>query len=229
MSWEGAEPLMSRLERWRPRGWVEHDGGGLQVCHTPDEGSHAHLHWLYPGLSEDRLAQTETAYDRPLPTEYRRFLGWSNGARLFAGHLGLSGSHIQGPTPDFLDRSGVGIGQPISLDYGNQIGRPAGAPATAWVIGGISGWSGQGRLLLHQSGEVRLCSTTDAGDVAAVWGSFGEMLAAEFDRMGDLVGDRGEPRVDYVQFLPEAARRWESPPRKRFSFRSLFGGGRPVD
>ncbi|GAA0869464.1 hypothetical protein GCM10009116_13000 [Brevundimonas basaltis] len=224
MIWEGAEVLLARLERWRPGGWVEHAGGGLQVCHTPKEGSHAYLHWLYPGLSEERLAQTEAVYDRPLPAEYRRYLGWSNGGCFFAGHLGLNGSHIREAARDPLDRSGVGIGQPISLDHGNLFGRPAGAPATAWMIGHISGWSGQGSLLLHQSGEVRLCSNTDAGDVAAVWGSFGEMLLAEFDRMGALVGDRGEALVEYVQFLPEGGRRWEQPPKRRWSLRSLLGG-----
>lgn len=221
MIWEGAEPLMARLGRWRPRGWIEHDGGGLQVCHTPDKGAHAYLHWVFPGLPEERLVQTEAAYDRPLPAEYRRFLGWANGARFF-GHLALRGSHIRGTDRDSLDRSGVGIGQPVSLDYGNPIGRPIGAPVTAWVIGSVSGWSGQGSLLLNQAGEVRLCSNADAGDVAAVWGSFGEMLLQEFDRMNDLVGDRGEPLVDYVEFLPEGGRRWETSREKRRSLKDLF-------
>ncbi len=148
MIWEGAEALMARLERWRPRGWIEHKGGGLTVCHVPEEGSHAYLHTLHPGLSEARLVETEFAYDRALPAEYRRFLAWSNGAWLFR-HLGLNGSHARGTEREPIDRSGDGAGQPISLDYGNQFGWPRDAPYTAWVIGTVSGWSGQGYLLLR--------------------------------------------------------------------------------
>lgn len=213
MTWEGTEALLSRLERWRPAGWVEHEGGGLQICHTPSRGPRAYLHWLYPGLPEDRLAEVEAAYDRPLPGEYRCFLGWANGASFF-GHLSLNGSHIRGGTHDRLDRSGSGMGQPVSLDYGNRIGRPAGAPTTTWVIGTISGYSGQGRLLLRQDGGVTLCSSADAKDVACSWGSFGEMLFSEFDRMAALVSDRGEPSGISEEFLSEAARRWETPPRR---------------
>ncbi|MDP3800743.1 SMI1/KNR4 family protein [Brevundimonas sp.] len=221
MSWEGAEPLLAKLERWRPAGWVEHEGGGLQVCHVPDEGALAYLHTLYPGLSEDRLALTEAAYDRQLPAEYRCFLGWANGAGFFR-HLRLNGSHIRGTDREPIDRSGVGVGQTISLDYGNQFGWPAGAPYTAWVLGTASGWSGQGYLLLRQDGGVTLCSMTDATDVSASWDSFSDMLFSEFDRMAALVGDRGERLAPHEHFLPEPARRWEKPKVRKPGLRNLF-------
>lgn len=210
MKWEGAEALMSRLERWRTAGWVEYEGGGLEVGHTPERGTRAYLHRLYPGLSEERLAQTEAVYDRPLPAEYRRFLGWANGADLF-GHLGLNGSHVTGADRELLDRSGAGMGQPVSLDYGNRFGWPAGAPYTAWVVGTVSGWSGQGYLLLRQDGAVTLCSKVDAADVAVSWSSFGEMLFGEFDRMAALGDERADDPRSNEAFLPEAARRWEEP------------------
>ncbi len=210
MTWEGAAPLLARLERWRTAGWVEHEGGGLQVGHVPDEGELAYLHTLYPGLSEDRLAQTEAAYDRLLPAEYRRFLGWANGAGFFR-HLRLNGSHIRGMDREPIDRSGVGVGQTISLDYGNQTGWPAGAPYTAWVLGTVSGWSGQGYLLLRQDGGVTLCSKADATDVAASWNSFSDMLFSEFDRMAALVSDQGQRLAPHEHFLSELARRWEKP------------------
>jgi hypothetical protein len=205
---------MSRVGRWRDRGWVKHEGGGLQVCHRPSIAPHAYLHWVYPRLLEERLAQTELAYGKPLPAEYRRFLAWANGARLFDGHLSLTGSHVVGSSRDLLDRSGVGMGQPISLDYGNHIERPCGLPSTAWAIGTLSGWSGQGRLVLTQAGEVRLCSMADFDDVAALWSSFGGMLLSEFDRMNDLTGDCGEPLAEHAAFLPEPARRWEKKPKE---------------
>lgn len=214
MIWEGADLLRARLERWRSGGWVEHEGGGLEVGHVPAEGTQAYLHTLYPGLSEDRLAATEAAYDRALPGEYRRFLAWSNGAWLFR-HLGLNGSHIHGTERELIDRSGVGVGQPVSLDYGNQFGWPRHAPYTAWVLGTVSGWSGQGYLLLRQDGAVTLCGLTDADDVAASWGSFSHMLFSEFDRMAALVGDDGAMLGRCVDFLPEAARRWENKPEPK--------------
>lgn len=210
MNWEGAESLLARLKRWRASGWIEHEGGGLQVCHVPEEGSHAYLHTLYPGLSERQLTDTEAAYDRPLPDEYRRFLAWANGAELF-GHLGLNGSHIRGLGRELIDRGGVGVRQPVSLDYGNTFGLPKDAPYTAWVVGTLSGWSGQGCLLLRQDGTVTLCSPTDAIDVAASWESFGHMLFSEFDRMAGLVDDQGRRLVPFEDFLPQPARRWEKP------------------
>ncbi len=209
MIWEGADLLKARLERWRAGGWVDHEGGGLQVCHVPEEGTRAYLHTLYPGLSEERLAATEAAYDRALPEEYRRFLGWSNGARLF-GHLGLNGSHIHGSERELIDRSGVGVGQPVSLDHGNRFGWPRNAPYTAWVLGTISGWSGQGSLLLRQDGTVTLCAKEDADDVAASWASFNDMLFSEFDRMARLVDDHGGRLKEHVAFLPDGAQRWET-------------------
>ncbi|WP_420480110.1 SMI1/KNR4 family protein [Brevundimonas sp. FT23028] len=209
MIWEGVDLLTARLERWRGAGWVEPEGGGLQVGHVPAEGAQAYLHTLYPGLSEDRLAATEAVYDRALPAEYRRFLSWSNGAWLFR-HLGLNGSHIRGSGRELIDRSGVGVGQPVSLDYGNQFGWPRNAPYTAWVLGTVSGWSGQGYLLLRQDGTITLCAKEDADDVAASWASFGDMLFGEFDRMAALVGDDGALLGRHADFLPEAARRWES-------------------
>jgi hypothetical protein len=221
VSWEGAEPLLARLERWRPAGWIEHAGGGLQVCHVPEEGDQAYLHTLYPGLSEDRLAQTEAAYDRQLPAEYRRFLGWANGADFFRC-LRLNGSHIRGTDREQIGRSGAGVGQTISLDYGNQFGWPAGAPYSAWILGTVSGWSGQGYLLVRQDGGVTLCSKTDATDVAASWDSFSQMLFGEFDRMAGLVGDRGERLAPHEQFLPELARRWEKPKVGKRGLRDLF-------
>lgn len=222
--WEGAEAVMSRLERWRAGGWVEHSGGGLQVCHTPEEGPQAYLHWLYPGLSEERLAATEVAYDRPLPPEYRRFLAWANGLSLFAHHFGLNGSHVRGDGRELIDRSGEGIGQPISLDHGNRYGWPANAPYTSWVIGAISGYSGQGSLLLNQAGEVRLCAKEDADDVAAVWPSLDELFLGEFERMGAMVDDCGRLTAPDEQFLPEPARRWEAPrPEAKAGLFGLFG------
>lgn len=221
MIWEGAEALLGRFDRWRPAGWVEYDGGGLQVCHVPEEGSQAYLHTIYPGLSEMRLAETEAVYDRPLPPEYRRFLAWTNGADLFR-HLGLNGSHIRGPERELIDRSGVGVGQPISLDYGNQFGWPKDAPYTAWVIGTVSGWSGQGYLLLRQDGTVTLCAKDDATDVAASWISFSDMLFSEFDRMALLVDDRGGRLTGHEFFLPENARRLEKPPVKKRGLLDMF-------
>lgn len=219
--WEGAEAVLDRLERWRAVGWVEHPGGGLQVCPTPEEGDRAHLHWVYPGLSEARLVATEIAYDRPLPPEYRRFLSWANGVSLFAHHFGLLGSHLRGDERELIDRSGLGIGQPVSLDYGNQIGRPANAPQTSWVIGTISGWAGQGNLLLNQGGEVRLCALADADDVAMVWPTLTDLILDEFERMGALVDDRGALTAPHEHFLPEPARRWE--PRRQEARHGLFG------
>ncbi|WP_292065014.1 SMI1/KNR4 family protein [Brevundimonas sp. UBA7664] len=211
---------MSRLERWRARGWAAHESGGLQVCHTPAVAPLAHLHWVYPGLTEDRLVETEAAYAKPMPPEYRRFLGWANGMSLFDGHLSFTGSHVVGSSRSLLDQCGVGIGMPVSLDYGNVVERPAGLPATAWAIGVISGWSGQGRLVLNQSGEIRLCSLTDFDDVAAVWSTFGEMVLGEFDRMNALTGDAGEPHAEGAEFLPEAARRWERKPQDKGSLKN---------
>ena len=222
MTWEGAEGLARRLERWRPGGWIEPDGGGLLVCHTPDRGAHAYLHRVHPGLSEARLAETEAAYGRPLPAEYRRFLAWANGASFFQGHLGFNGSHVSGAGRDPIDRSGRGVGQPISLDYGNAVERPRNAPPTAWAIGTISGWSGQGCLLLNQAGEVRLCALGDADDVAAVWPSLSVLIESEFDRMAALVDDKGAMQGRHEDFLPEAARRWEEPEPKPGVLDRLF-------
>lgn len=212
MSWASADAFTSRLRQYAHRGWMEGSGGGLAVCHQQDRGPLAYLFRTYPGLSDAALAATERYYQAGVPAEYANFLQYSNGCHLF-DCLSLGGSLIsaEGHAPINRDTTDI-IGQPISLDYGNRFGVPVGLPEGTFVIGRLSGYSGQGELVILPSGDVLLTHMRDRSDVAARWPSFDVMLLSEFDRLGALHNQDGRLLVDEADRLPTSARHWESPP-----------------
>ncbi len=212
MVWRHADALTARLKRYAHRGWIEGINGGLAVCHQPERGPLAYLFRTYPGLSDSDLAATERYYSAGVPSACASFLQHSNGCHLF-DCLTLFGSLVRPDGHALLNRDPRDvIGQPISLDHGNVWGMPEGLPAGTFVVGVLSGYSGQGKLVIVPSGEVLLTHLEDGSDIAARWATFETMLFSEFDRLAELHDQDGELLVETADRLPEAARRWETSP-----------------
>lgn len=148
------------------------------------------------------LTELEDAIGRPVGRYGNFLLGVGNGARLF--NLSLFGFVEQ------LSREVNGLGQPISLRYGNEVERPSGLADDELVIGGQVGWSSRGSFVLHASGAVSLVHPEDAADVAARWPTLDAMLSAELDRLSALHDRSGRAIVGSTVLMHPEGRRWET-------------------
>jgi len=130
-------------------------------------------------------------------------LGVGNGARLFQLSLyGLIGQLNRSPTDP--------LGQPISVRYGNVTERPEGLDDDAFAIGGMTGWSSRGCLIMTASGEVLLVHPVDGRDVAAGWASLDLMLEKEIARCAPLYDRAGRLLAPHVEVMHPGGRRWET-------------------
>ncbi|MFZ5721133.1 MAG: hypothetical protein ACOY5Y_16865 [Pseudomonadota bacterium] len=179
--------------------------GGVRICHTPFVAPLAYLHRIYPPLSRGDIIDLKQSLAVPNLGGYGEFLAVvGNGARIF--NLSLGGFVRQ------LNRSLHGLGQPISLDYGNVVERPSGLEDNALVIGGVTGWSSRGVFVQLASGEILLTHAKDGCDVAARWPSLDALLADEILRLSKLHDRMGRSLVGSTELMHPGGRRWETEP-----------------
>jgi hypothetical protein len=177
--------------------------GGFLFCHTPHVAEFAYLGRVYDPVSTERArAWFIEAHDPGNP--YRSFVTEvANGLRI--ANISLYGVIEQ------IDRSvGPAIGQPISLDHGNLIERPANLPDTDMVIGGIVGWSSRGAYVMGRDGAVRLVHYANGNDVADEWPTLEAMLRAELTRLAELHDPEGRELSTSTDLMHPNGRRWET-------------------
>lgn len=177
--------------------------GGFLFCHTPHVGKFAYLGRVYDPVSLE-LARAWSANANNPENPYLSFLTQvANGLRI--ANISLHGLIEQ------IDRSvGPGAGQPISLDYGNLVGRPANLDDTDMVIGGMVGWSSKGAYVMDHKGAVRLVNDSNGGDVADEWPSLEAMLRAELSRLAELHDPEGRTLSTSTDLMHPNGRRWET-------------------
>ena len=177
--------------------------GGVLFCHTPHVGELAYLGRVYDPVSTERArAWSARAHNQRNP--YVSFVtAVANGLRI--ANIDLYGVIEQ------IDRSiGPGIGQPISLDYGNLVERPANLHDTDMVIGAIVGWSSRGAYVMTHEGAVRLVHYSNGGDVADEWPNLEAMLRAELTRVAELHDPEGRELCPSADLMHPNGRRWET-------------------
>jgi hypothetical protein len=119
-------------ERLDPLGCVEGENGAYMTGHAPHIAPLAYSFVRYAGLDEEGVRKAEAECDRYIHQDYQDFLRRMNGLRVFKLSLhGTIGSSV--------DRSGVSIGQPVSIWYQNVVERPEYVPAGHLGIGAING------------------------------------------------------------------------------------------
>lgn len=197
--------LVGEVEEWSHLGNRRFDTGGRVVGHLPDKGDLAWLHRLYPPLDLADVVETERALDRQIPEPFRAFLQVMNGGRFFL-HLFSINGHVAR-----LSRKPSALGQPISLQYGNVVGRAKNLPEGAFCVGSLAGQKIVCYYYMMPDGSVRLTRSHDGSLVAAEWGGFGTMLLAEIRRLGAFHDDLGNPTVGAHEIWPRAARDWDLP------------------
>ena len=188
-------------EKLDPLGCSEGEAGAFQTGHVPHVAPLAYLCVCYSGLNEEGLQAAEEECGRYIPDPYREFLACMNGASI----LGVS---LFGTIFGAVDRSGLGIGQPISLRYGNVVERPGYIPQGHLGIGGINGERySQGALYLASTGEVEFYNS-HANMIGAKWESFSNFLNEEMPRRLSLYDERGF-KIKGAKHLPGDTEDWE--------------------
>jgi hypothetical protein len=177
--------------------------GGFLFCHTPHVGAFAYLGRVYGPISSE-CASAWAAKARGLTSPYLSFVTKvANGLRI--ANISLYGVIEQ------VDRTvGQGVGQPISLDYGNVVERPANLNDTDLVIGGIVGWSSRGCYIMDREGAIRLTHHTDGADVIDSWDSIDTMLRSELNRIAAWHDQDGRAIGTHTDLMHPNGRHWET-------------------
>lgn len=161
----------------------------------------AHPCIFYAGLDDKGIEAAEAEGARYIPEPYKEFLRQTNGGLI----LGVS---LHGTIGGFVDRSGIGIGQPISIRYQNTIERPDYIPNGHLGIGAINGdWYSQGHLYLTSEGEVELYHSLFP-IIGARWNSLQDFLTEETLRRLSFYDEQGSLK-DGVKRLPGDTESWE--------------------
>lgn len=188
-------------ERLDPLGYIEAENGAFMTGHEPHKFPHFYLFRRYAGLDKKGLQEAEAECERHIYEPYKELLSFMNGASV----LGLV---FQGAIGCQVDRSVQGVGQPISLRYGNVWKRPDYIPEGHFRIGSINGdWHSQGHLFLASTGEVELYNAK-FDLVGKRWSSLVEFLIDEIPRRLDLYDDNGR-EIAGGKKLPGDTDNWE--------------------
>lgn len=188
-------------ERYDPLGSVEGENGAYRTGHVPHVAPYAYLCSRYAGLDDKGARDAENEAERYIPKPYKELLRHMNGARI----LGVS---LHGGIGGSVDRSGAGIGQPISIRYQNVVERPDYIPDGHLGIGAINGeWSSQGHLYLASTGEVELYNAR-FDMIGARWSSLSDFLEDEIPRRFSIYDDEGR-EIEKSKRLPGDTEDWE--------------------
>lgn len=168
----------------------EYLDGGCRILHTPSVAPQAYFHRFYPALDLVDLEDLGAYYGRAVPSSFLGFLQQANGARLFGRLLHINGHLVQNV------RSSSGLGQPISLRYGNIVERPPYLNVDDFVIGGYV----YGEIILplgcNSFGEVSVFAGPDDGNILHSWKSFECFLSSEIERLVNIYsGDEPIPSL----------------------------------
>ncbi|MDZ4393309.1 SMI1/KNR4 family protein [Cypionkella sp.] len=188
-------------QKYDPMGFIDAQHGAYKTGHVPHVAPLAYLCIRYAGLDDVEIDKAESECDRYIPEPYRELLRHMNGARMLGVSLlgGIGGS---------VDRSAIGIGQPISLRYQNAIGRPDYIPNGHLGIGAINGpWFSQGHLYLTSTGEVELYNAR-FNMIGARWPSLAVFLEDELSRRFSIYDDEGRI-LENAKLLPGDTDDWE--------------------
>lgn len=182
-------------------GFMEAQNGAYKTGHVPHVAPLAYLCIRYAGLDEVGIGNAERECERYISEPYRELLGHMNGARL----LGIS---LHGGIGGSVDRSVIGIGNPVSLRYQNVHGRPDYIPNGHLGIGAINGpWFSQGHLYLTSSGGVEMFNAR-FNLIGARWPSLAVFLLDEVSRRFSIYDDEGRI-LENSKLLPGDADDWE--------------------
>jgi len=172
-------------------------GGGLRILRTPHVAPLAYFHVIYPPLLQLQIDEASLSLGRKVPNAYAQVLLSANGASLFGGVLSL-----RGYTPK-LSRNLSGLGQPVSLIYGNLFERPAGLPEDDFAIGTYVCGDNLFPIFMDNSSAIKVIDLAVPTKILSYWKSFDSFIGEEMNRLADLFDASGQLVANVSKLMPE--------------------------
>jgi len=186
--------VMRILNKWGNTSERVLANGTKQICHVPYVAPEAWLHEIYAGISEEDINGLEAKLQIQLPTEYREFLGNSNGINIFSDNLSICGVRKS------YSRIGDEAVQPYSIvDLNTE--RPKGCPNT-WLFFGSYSWDGSTMIFDLKDGKysnkVYRCERWST-KIIQEWSNFDTWLLSETKRLSVFFNESG---IEYDESVP---------------------------
>lgn len=117
------DDVIAKLRALNDAGFKQVSNGTLLIGKLPPRpngmGSHAYLHEFYAPISVEQIGTLERKIRRPVPEDVKNLLQHANGLSLFFSSLSIAGLRF-----DYSRQMSDEARQPVSMEYGNVIGRP---------------------------------------------------------------------------------------------------------
>jgi|SRR6185437_11554521 len=173
--------IFDKLENYSYLGKEILPNGSRLIGRAPHIAPHAWLHKFGAGLNDEEIMELEIGIQ--IPSEFKRFLEFSNGLNIF-----VSVFCIYGKRYNYI-RNIENSWQPFDIIAPNTFERPKNAKKNYLFIG-VYSWDGSGIYLDIETGKAHYHERYDATSLFE-WGSFEEMLNSEVNRIISLFDKKG--------------------------------------
>lgn len=180
----------------------ERVGGGWRFGQGLETRPLDYLHKLYLPVSGDAAEVISAVAGRPPPAAFLDFLTVCNGASLFRGRISITGLVLA------VSRAIDGLGQPVSLHYGNTVERSPNLRDEDFRIGGLIGASVVASVAMCPDGHVKIVHPSQVGPSVADFPSLKAFLEAMVAHYGPFFDAAGLSASSGDEMMPLAARPW---------------------
>jgi len=188
------ENVIEELRKFRYLGEQVLEDGTVLVGKAPHIAPNAWLHSIHRALNDGEILALETMLGLNIPEEYKMFLKYANGIKVFNTTFCLDGLRKN------YGRSVNHVWQPFDIVIPNIQERPMAATSNMFFIGGYD-WDGSLLYIDKLTDKVHLCDQNDARSVYQ-WENFGVMLSTEIYRLITLFDSNGREKDSNMSTLP---------------------------
>src|SRR5262245_39018067 len=171
------------IEHARAFGSRELANGTRLVGHVPHIAPEAWFHEVFTPLTEADVVGLERRLPSPFPSEFRQFLGISNGINLYSVSLAVYGRRTS------YERTGDEVWQPFCITTANTFDRPRHARDWQLIVGS---YKNDGSLIsLDVRDGTAFRTKARSSKIQNRWNDFREMLTNEVFRLAGLFDATG--------------------------------------
>jgi hypothetical protein len=165
------EKVLAPLEEWAHLGEKSNESGTRLIGHVPHVAPQAYINIVYPPLSEENFEEFEKRFAKPIPMQYRSFLGSANGLNIFSDAF-----RVMGYVP--LKRSGTSVHtHPSNFMMSNVSARMKGLDPEDIIVGWYK--SDGSYVLLNEAGKAIRFDAKGDGTMIKEWPDFDTWVTSE--------------------------------------------------
>lgn len=188
--------IQSRIEKSKAFGFLQVENGAELYGHIPHVAPQAWFHTKHRALSDQDISLLEAELKRKIPNDFKEFLKWSNGLKLFGLSLSIYGHRNN------YDRSPAAARQPFSIRTPNIDERPIGADPHYFFVGGYKE-DGSALVIDDRNGKVFRLPERSGAPILNEWRDFETFLSSESSRLAQLFDSSGHLQPAASTLPPE--------------------------